>query len=291
MPASVRRHARLTGIGLTLLLAGCSALGGQQTSIVPTNRLTDTAKSIRDAAPIPAPVPRELAKTLLPTYVVEPGDVLLIQPVDLDSPVRLPGDQTVLIDGTVDLGRYGRPVVAGKTAPVIETEVRALIQAQTPNVGPVNVRLVNRVSKVYYVLGEVNAPGAYPVQGRETVLDALVTAGGLNNRASQKNIILSRPSYPDGCRFVLPVCYRNIVQLGDTSTNYQIQPGDRVFVPARGFFEDTFFEKDKGPCNCGNHVPCPIGAGCGAGGEAIDAGPVAAPLPAPRPTTDVSMRR
>jgi protein involved in polysaccharide export with SLBB domain len=273
------------GYLLIVLPAGCTTLGGEQPQFRPNNKLTDTARALRDAAPMPAPVPRELAKELLPAYVVEPGDVLLIQPADLDSPVRLPGDQTVLLDGTVDLGRYGRPVVAGKTAPVIEGVIRELIRAEVRDVGPINVRLINRVSKVFYVLGEVNAPGAYPVAGRETVLDAIVTAGGLNSRASQQNIILSRPSQPDGCRIVLPVCYRNIVQLGDTTTNYQIQPGDRVFVPARGLFEDTVFDrKEKPPCGCGTHVPCVPDAPPEQPAEAPT------PLPAPRKTDEVTFR-
>src|SRR5262249_1097571 len=176
-------------------------------------------------------LPRELDKRVAPPYIVEPGDVLLAQPANLDSPVRLPGDQTVLPDGTIELGRYGPIVVAGKTVPQIEADVRAQIEATTKGAGPIAVRLVTRVSKVYYVLGEVNAPGAFPLQGRETVLDAILAAGGLNDKASRKFITLSRPTPVDSCRIVLPVCYNEIVQLGDTATNYQIAAGDRIFVP------------------------------------------------------------
>src|SRR5437660_150873 len=90
---------------------GCESLGFSP----PANQLLRETKDIRDSAPSPAPLPRELAKELLPTYVVEPGDTLLVQPADLDAPVRLPPDQTIFPDGTIDLGIYGRPVVAGKT--------------------------------------------------------------------------------------------------------------------------------------------------------------------------------
>ena len=48
----------------------------------------------------------------------------------------------------------------------------------------------------------------------------------------------SRPTSPDSCRIVLPVDYNAIVQLGDTTTNYQIRAGDRVFVPTRSMWED-----------------------------------------------------
>jgi protein involved in polysaccharide export with SLBB domain len=206
------------------------------------------------------PLPRELHKQLQPPFVVEPGDVLLMQPVELDSPVRLPSDQTVLPDGTIDLGRYGRPVVAGKRVEDIEAIVQATVQAQTKDAGLIHVRLITRQSKVYYVLGEVNNPGAFPVIGRETVLDAILAAGGLTVKASRQNIILSRPSPPEGCRMVLPICYPQIVQLGDTTTNYQITAGDRIYVPTRtlceGLFEGHTDKKKCDVCN-GPQVPCP----------------------------------
>lgn len=271
---------------VAIYLSGCSAFGLQSpTSTQSHNQLTRDARDFREEAPIPAAVPRELNKTLLPTYVVEPGDVLLVLPVDLDSPLRLPGDQTVLLDGTIDLGKYGRPVVAGKTLSVIESELTSWIQSQEKDAGSVKARLVNRVSKVYYVLGEVNAPGSYPVSGRETVLDALIAAGGLNSRASQKRIIVSRPSDPCNCRVVLPVCYRDIVQLGDTSTNYQIQPGDRVFVPGRNLIEEYFFFCDKDPvCNCREHTLCPMDKlDCCDSKGCLPSTPVPTTLPPPKP--------
>src|SRR4051812_38529659 len=77
--------------------------------------LIPEAKAFKNAVPMPPPVPRELDKTVLSAYVVEPGDVLLVQPVKLDSPARLPPDQTILPDGKIDLGEYGRVLVAGKT--------------------------------------------------------------------------------------------------------------------------------------------------------------------------------
>src|SRR5262249_23537108 len=97
------------GLGLALfLLTGCAMTPGNRLTLFPEgHRLIDSAKDLRRAAPNPMPLPREMDKRLLPTYVVEPGDVLLVQPADLDSPARLPGDQPVLSDGTINLGRYG----------------------------------------------------------------------------------------------------------------------------------------------------------------------------------------
>jgi hypothetical protein len=85
------------------------------------HQLTDAAKAVRQ--PEPVALPRELDKQILAPYIVEPGDVLLVLPASLESPVRLPGDQPVILDGTINLGEYGQPVVAGKTVAEIESLV------------------------------------------------------------------------------------------------------------------------------------------------------------------------
>jgi protein involved in polysaccharide export with SLBB domain len=241
-------------------MAGCGTGPGSTFALIPEgHRLIPQAKEMRAAQPEPAALPRELAKQPAPPYVVEPGDVLLVMSADLDSPVRLPGDQPILPDGTIQLGRYGRVYVAGKTLEEVEATVKQAVATQTKDAGPITVRVVVRQSKVYYVIGEVNAPGAFPLNGRETVLDAILAAGGLNDRASRRNIILSRPSPPCGSRTVLPICYQEIVQLGDTSTNYQIQAGDRIYVPTKTCIEQLLPMHNK-PCPpCGRpQTPTPL---------------------------------
>jgi polysaccharide biosynthesis/export protein len=243
---------------LLLILAGCASGPGNSFNLFPAgHKLTEEAKELRLANAPPIEIPRELEKHPLPPYTVEPGDVLLVQPADLDSPLRLPGDQPILPDGTINLGRYGLLQVAGKSVPEIESMVRGAVQAQTKDAGFITVRVVARMSKVYYVIGEVNSPGAFQLQGRETVLDGVMQAGGLTANGSRENIILSRPTRPNCPRIVLPVCWYNIVQLGDTSTNYQLAPGDRIYVPSRTCVESISLltrRAHKNPC-CGPQVP------------------------------------
>jgi protein involved in polysaccharide export with SLBB domain len=257
--------------------AGCSTVGESLGFSTPAYPLSKDAKAIRDAAPIPAPVPRELAMELLPTHVVVPGDTLLVQPVELDAPLRLPPDQPVQPDGTIDLGVYGRPVAAGKTLAEVEALVRDRINAKEKKEIAITVRLLSRPGEVFYVLGEVNAPGAFPVTGNDTVLSAITQAGGPTRRASHENIVLSRPTPPDGCRIVYPVCYTNIVQLGDTTTNYQLLPGDRIFVASKGMLEGILPARCRTPVGaCARpQVPCWLG-GCATG----DCGPAIGPIPA-----------
>ena len=224
--------------GACLCFTGCGVLANALNQSPNDNRLHHSTRNILQQQPVN--FPRELDKQPLAPFTAEPGDVLLVQPVDLDSHIRLPGDQPVMLDGTIHLGRFGLVQVAGKTVPEIEALVKAVVETQTKNAGAISVRVVNRQSKVVYVLGEVNAPGAYPLTGRETVLDGILLAGGLTQRASRGKIIVSRPTAPDACRLVLPICYQEIVQHGDTTTNYQLTPGDRIFVPSACCWDDPF---------------------------------------------------
>lgn len=256
--------------GTLMGFMGCGTAPGGALALYPdSHRLLDVTKQIRDMAPVPAPVPRELQKTVVPVYTIEPGDVLLVEPIALDSPLRFPADQTVLVDGTIDLGQFGRLHVAGLSVEQIEEQVELAIRSAnvqfdekplTAEQSEINVRLMAPNAAMYYVLGEVNSPGFYPLIGRETVLDAVLTAGGLSDRASKHNIILTRASHPGDCRTVLPVCWNQIVQLGDSSTNYQIMPGDRIFVATEGCCEGvcrTCFKRDCDPCERGQ---CTTGA-------------------------------
>jgi protein involved in polysaccharide export with SLBB domain len=219
----------------------------------------DTTKSVVSASWVPAPTNRELDMSVLPDYFVSPGDVLLVEPVNLDSELRFPSDQRVHVDGTIELGRFGRMVVAGLTVEQIEDHIRKKIQATDGKLEPINVRIIDPQGAVFYVLGEVNSPGVYPLTGRETVLDGILTAGGISARSSTCNVVLSRPTHPESCRVVLPVCYREITQLGDTSTNYQLKPGDRIFVATRTIWEELLPWNSRKTCQrcCSVQCACP----------------------------------
>lgn len=246
-----------------LLCTGCHTAASLGLPVsASSNAILSDAADIRQAAGHRSDVASELAKAPLPPHRVEAGDVLVIEPNDFNSPVQLPSDLTVQQEGTIDLGAYGRLQVAGRTVPEIQQQVQYVVtqtetakrQAQiglashrgdaprnldgSDDLG-VTVRLVSQERGVVYVMGEVNAPGSYPIVGSETVLDVLITAGGLSDRANDHKIILTRPQTTGEPRVILPVCYQQIVQLGDTATNYQLQPGDRIFVPSLSFWEDV----------------------------------------------------
>jgi polysaccharide export outer membrane protein len=89
-------------------------------------------------------------------------------------------------------------------------------------------------SKVYYIVTEGAGMGdnivRVPVTGNETVLDALSQIRGLSQLSSKK-IWIARPApYEFQCEQILPVDYEAITRGASVATNYQVLPGDRVFI-------------------------------------------------------------
>ncbi len=233
---------------------GCSTLG---LTLWPAQfPLLTKTKEFAAKSPLPSGMPHELSKQVLQDYFVEPGDRILIEPVALDSEFRLVGDQEIQLDGSIDLGEYGRIRVAGMTVEAIERAIEDHLAQFIEEREAVNVQLIETNAAEFYVLGEVGSPGAYAMDGNETVLDAIVMAGGLTNRASPCDMILVRPTNPADCRVVQRICYRQITQLGDVTSNYQLQPGDRVVVGSRTLCEELAFWKQTSACECCDRSRC-----------------------------------
>lgn len=198
------------------------------------------------------PMPRELNKMSMPEYVVSPPDLLIVEVLEALPGRPITGERLVRPDGTITLGFYGDVYVSGLTLrqikekiiihlrPFLTDEALGLIgedrDGQPIQIAPeesdrvfVDVGAYN--SQVYYVQGDVNAPGRLPIVGNETVLDAINYAGGLAPTASIPNVRLVRPAPPGASApQLLPVNLAAIIQEGDTTTNYQIMPGDRLYV-------------------------------------------------------------
>jgi protein involved in polysaccharide export with SLBB domain len=99
-----------------------------------------------------------------------------------------------MIDGSIDLGRFGRIRVAGLTVEAIEDAIANQIASLLGTPERVNVQLIETNAAHVYVLGAVGSPGTYNLDGNETVLDAILEAGGLTSKASPCDIIMVRPT-------------------------------------------------------------------------------------------------
>jgi protein involved in polysaccharide export with SLBB domain len=147
------------------------------------------------------------------------------------------GEHLVGPDGRVNLGTYGSVYVTGKTL----DEARASIEEQLANYlddPKVVVDVLAYNSKKYYIVTEGAGFGdnvqEAPITGNETVLDAISRVGGISQISSSK-IWIARPA-PNGvgCEQILQVNWTDISRGASTATNYQLMPGDRLFIAQDG---------------------------------------------------------
>lgn len=237
------------------------------------------------AATLPAmhipnpPMPREFEKMSLPPYVVEPPDILLIQASDAITLrlQRLEGQHLVSPDGMINLGIYGKIRVVGMTLDQVADAVAERLLEIMPGLQKgakdeegkeivwkdhfstiqdikrelqVDVLIYN--SKVYYVITDGGGYGQQiypiPITGNETVLDALAKVNGLPAVASKRHIWVARATRAGQAPKILPVDWRAVTQCGSGATNYQIFPGDRVYVQSDAWIRaDTFLAKRLSP--------------------------------------------
>jgi polysaccharide export outer membrane protein len=165
-------------------------------------------------------------------------DRLPVQPVSGPFQVRL--------DGTVGLGFWGSVPVSGLTLDQAAEAIKAhlLKQETLKQFGTklesltVIVDVLAYNSKRYYVIFDGGGFGEqvfpFPITGSETVLDALSNIYGLPDVASRRNIWVARRTPHGGQPWqILPVDWIGITQHGVTFTNYQVMPGDRIYVKAQ----------------------------------------------------------
>jgi polysaccharide export outer membrane protein len=147
---------------------------------------------------------------------------------------QLGGQYLVAQDGSITLGSYGNICVTGLTL----CQAKAAIERHlsrflyNPEIS-VNVSAYN--SKVFYVITDGAGYGEqvtrFPITGKETVLDAISYMGGLPPQSSTKKMWLARPTPCNtGCYQILPINWQVLAQAGDTCTNYQLFPGDRIYI-------------------------------------------------------------
>lgn len=207
-----------------------------------------------------ANVPRETSMVTLPPYVISPPDILQIDSLKGLKTQEVRGPHLVRPDGTVGLGVYGSVPVAGLTIDQAKEAIARAIHARLdPNVVKLDTVVENLSvdvlaynSKVYYVitdrvgLGEVVE--RLPITGNETVLDAISQVKGLPPEVSKRHIWVARRCGETQQEQVLPVDWIAVTQKGNTETNYQVLPGDRIYVRADRLRQvDNFFGKVFAP--------------------------------------------
>ena len=145
---------------------------------------------------------------------------------------RLSGEFMVVADGTISLGPYGSVSVVGQTLNEIRQTIANHLAGFFDN-PEVSVSVYSFNSKVYYIVMQGGGMGdqlaRFPCTGNETVMDALSQVNGLCYESSTR-MWIARPDRNSQTSQILPIDWLAITQRADVETNYQLMPGDRLYV-------------------------------------------------------------
>jgi polysaccharide export outer membrane protein len=161
----------------------------------------------------------------LDPYLIGPEDILNIsvwKNEDLNHEV------VVRPDGKISFPLIGDTQAGDRTPEELRLEITQRLNKFIPD--PVVTVMILTINSIkIYVIGNVPRPGEFILGRKINVLQALSKAGGLNDFASSKDIIIIRII---GKRQIkIPFNYKEITKGKDTVQNIYLQTGDVIVVP------------------------------------------------------------
>jgi polysaccharide export outer membrane protein len=164
-------------------------------------------------------------------YVIGSQDVLSI--VVWDQP-DLSNKYTVEIDGTIGFPLVGRVKAAGLSLRDLEADLKRRLADGYFKNPQVTATVEQYKSQRIFIVGNVRAPGTYPLTGDMTLIEALARAG----YTASRDVVIVRskdakgPVLPDedmGAE-VIKVDLKEF-ESGQMTHNVRLSDGDTIFVP------------------------------------------------------------
>jgi polysaccharide biosynthesis/export protein len=180
-----------------------------------------TKEEAAEAAKNPAGLPTVAAPVDPKTYIIGPEDVLAIRV--WREPELSQGVQ-VRPDGKITMQLVGELHAAGLTPAQLQAKVVEAL-SEYINKPEVTVSLHSVQSKKYYITGEVNRPGTFPLVVPVTILEALTNSGGFREFANTKKITILRGGK------ILKFNYNDVVKGKNKDQNVVVENGDYIVVP------------------------------------------------------------
>lgn len=183
------------------------------------------------AQAFPSPYDRD---ALAEEYRIAPGDVLQIfvwREADLSREVR------VRTDGLLTVPLLGDVAAVNKTPRMLAAELSQQLARliTSPNV---TVTVSYSTALRFFVVGQVEKAGEFPLLGRTSLLQALALAGGFKEFAKTEEVKVIRRELSVGAdgrtrarEIVLPASYKALAQGQNLHQNYLLKPGDVIVVP------------------------------------------------------------
>lgn len=155
------------------------------------------------------------------SYIIGPEDILMIRvwrEPELSTAVQ------VRPDGKITLQLVGEIEASGQTPEGLKNKIVDALQEYILK-PDVYVSLQSVQSRKYYIMGEVNRTGTFPLVVPTTILEALTNAGGFREYANPKKITVLRKGKN------LKFNYNDVVKGKNSEQNVLLEPGDLINVP------------------------------------------------------------
>ena len=170
-------------------------------------------------------------------YLVGTGDVLRITVYDnedLNTTVRVSGE------GSVVLPLIKRVEVKGLSISEITEKLVTLYADGYLKNPQVNIFVEEYRGQKVVILGQINRPGLYELQGTTTLLELISKAGGMTNDAGESAVI-KRKSDTQGLdkQIEIMINMKALIEEGDISKNISIRDGDNIYISKVGLFYVT----------------------------------------------------
>lgn len=165
-------------------------------------------------------------------YLIGPGDNLSI--FVWRNP-EISGNFIVRPDGKVTTSLVEDLVVAGKTPTSLAREIEAELSRyiNSPRVTVSVNNFTGPLSEQVRVIGEATNPSAINYTQHLTLLDLMISVGGLTEFANGDNAVLVRTINGEQKSYALNI--EKLIKDGDISKNIDMLPGDIVIIPEAWF--------------------------------------------------------
>ena len=209
----------LSGAILVLATLGAgSALAQGTTPAVPA-----PAAPTSPGTPGPPAIPAGVVPP--PGYVIGPEDVLSVvfwreKDMSTDAAVRPDGMITVPLLNDI----HATGLTPDQLRERIQTAAAKFVEDPTVTIV---VKAIN--SRKVFITGLVAKPGQYPLAGPTSVMQLIAMAGGLQEYADSKKILIMRTE--DGEQVAKPFNYQDVLNRRNLKQNIELLPGDTVIIP------------------------------------------------------------
>lgn len=174
---NVWKFSQLARLGILCLALLATACGDRRGGSIPYDVQTF---GVPDAPPAPPPDAN---------YRIASGDTLAITVFQVEALTR---DYVVDTGGSISMPLIGSLSAAGQTAEQLRTSIATKLNQRYMRNADVTVSIREAQGQVVTVDGAVRLPGAYPVRGPMTLIQAVAQARGTDDSANPRRVAVFR---------------------------------------------------------------------------------------------------